>query len=65
MRVGGAEAAALGSDFDGLVVPVSAVPDVSALPRGTQLLRARGHAPEVVRGVLGENALRVLTDVCG
>ena len=65
MRVGGAEAAALGSDFDGLVVPVPALPDVSALPRVTQLLRARGHAPEVVRGVLGENALRVLTDVCG
>ncbi len=65
IRVGGAEAAALGSDFDGLVVPVSALPDVSAFPRVTQLLLARGHAPEVVRRVLGENALRVLTDVCG
>jgi len=65
IRVGGAQAAALGSDFDGLVVPVAGLPDVSAFPRVTQLLLARGHAPEVIRGVLGENALRVLTDVCG
>ena len=65
IRVGGAEAAALGSDFDGLVVPVADLPDVSGLPRVTQLLLARGHAPEVIRGVLGGNALRVLTEVCG
>jgi membrane dipeptidase len=65
LRVGGSEAAALGSDFDGLVVPVAALPDVSAFPRVTQLMLERGHAPEMIRGVLGENALRVLTDVCG
>jgi membrane dipeptidase len=65
IRVGGAGAAALGSDFDGMVVPVPTFPDVSAFPRVTQVLLARGHSVEVIRGVLGENALRVLTDVCG
>jgi len=44
-------------------VPV--LPDVSAFPHVIERLLARGHAPEVIRGVLAENTLRVLTEVCG
>jgi membrane dipeptidase len=65
IRVGGADAPALGSDYDGMIVPVSGMDDVTCLPRITQGLLARGHAPEVVRKALGENALRVITEVCG
>jgi len=65
LKVGGAEVPALGSDWDGFVVPVRGMEDVRCLPRLTAGLLARGHSPEIVRGFLGENALRVLTEVCG
>jgi len=65
IQVGGADAIALGSDFDGMVVPAKGMEDVTAYPRITQGLLARGQPQEIVRKVLGENALRVITDVCG
>jgi len=65
IRVGGADVAALGSDFDGMIVPVAGMEDVTCYPRITQGLIARGHAPEIVKKALGENALRVVTEVCG
>jgi microsomal dipeptidase-like Zn-dependent dipeptidase len=37
--------------------------DVSQLPALTQGLLARGHSPDVVRRVLGENLLRVMGEV--
>ena len=65
IRVGGADCVALGSDWDGAIVPVEGLGDVTGTPRITQELVARGHPPETVRKFLGQNALRVLTDVCG
>jgi membrane dipeptidase len=65
IRVGGAEAAALGSEYDGAIIPEAGMGDVTAFPRVTAGLLARGHAPQVVRKVMGENAIRVLTEVCG
>ncbi len=65
LSVGGADAVAIGSDFDGGIVPVRGMQDVRAYPRVTHGLLARGHTPETVRKVLGENALRMITEVCG
>jgi len=65
IRVGGAEAVALGSDWDGAIVPAEGLGDVTTLPAVTAGLLARGHSETVVRKALGENALRVVTEVCG
>jgi membrane dipeptidase len=64
-RVGGADAVALGSDWDGGITPVRGLEDVRGLPSVTQGLLARGWSDEDVRRLLGENALRVVTEVCG
>jgi len=58
MRVGGPQAAGLGSDFDGIEDPPMGLQDVSQLPKLTEELLRRGHSDEEVRGVLGENFLR-------
>lgn len=63
IRVGGEDAAALGSDFDGMIVPPSDVPTVLELPRVVQRMLDRGYAPERVRKVLGGNYLRVVAAV--
>lgn len=65
LDVGGPDCIALGSDWDGAIVPVSGLGDVTGLPAVTQELMARGHAPEIVQKFLGGNAMRVLSDVCG
>ncbi|UCE84732.1 MAG: membrane dipeptidase [Deltaproteobacteria bacterium] len=65
MRVGGEDAVAIGSDYDGAIVPAVGMGDVRSYPLVTHGLLARGHAHDAVRKLLGENALRVITDVCG
>ena len=65
IAVGGTDTPALGSDYDGGIVPVAGMADVTCYPRVTHGLLARGHPQEVVRKVMGENAMRVLTEVCG
>jgi membrane dipeptidase len=57
IQVGGEDAVAIGSDFDGYVDPPI---DASGLPALTELLLRKGLSEELVRRVLGENALRVL-----
>lgn len=65
IRVGGADCVALGSDWDGAIVPAEGLEDVTTLPAVTAGLLGRGHSQEVVRKALGENALRVITGVTG
>src|SRR5262245_38252864 len=57
MKVGGPQAAGLGTDFDGIEDPPVGLEDASKLPRLTEELLRRGHSEEEVRGVLGENFL--------
>jgi membrane dipeptidase len=57
MKLGGPQAAGLGTDFDGIEDPPVGMEDVSKLPKLTEELLRRGHSEAEVRGVLGENFL--------
>jgi membrane dipeptidase len=61
--VAGEDVPALGSDFDGFVVPPRGLEDVSMVPHLTAALSRRGVADAVLKKILGENALRVLASV--
>ncbi|WP_428265752.1 dipeptidase [Haliangium sp.] len=63
IKVAGEDVPALGSDFDGAVVPAPGLDDVADLPRLTAALARRGMPERTLRKVLGENALRVLREV--
>jgi membrane dipeptidase len=63
LRVAGPEHVGLGADWDGVPSMPRGMEDVSHLPALTRGLLERGHSPEVVRKVLGENLLRVLSEV--
>ena len=65
LEVAGPHAVALGSDYDGFIVPVEGMGDVRCYPLVTQGLLDRGHDPEVIANLLGANAARVLTQICG
>lgn len=59
-RVAGDRHVGLGSDFDGVRWLPVGMRGVDALPRITEELARRGWSPERLRGVLGQNFLRVL-----
>ncbi len=63
INIAGEEVPALGSDFDGFVIPPQGLEDVSMLPRLTHALSKRGLSNATLRKMLGENALRVLDEV--
>ncbi|MBA3820854.1 MAG: membrane dipeptidase, partial [Deltaproteobacteria bacterium] len=51
--VAGEDVAALGSDFDGFVVPPEGLEDVAAMPNLTVALSRRGVPPRVLQKILG------------
>ncbi|GJM21814.1 MAG: peptidase [Planctomycetota bacterium] len=59
LSVAGAEHVGLGSDFDGIPTTPIGMHDVAQLPRITEGLLERGHAPDSIRAVLGGNLMRV------
>ena len=61
--VAGEDVPALGSDFDGFVVPPEGLEDIAAMPNLTVALSKRGVAPRVLEKILSHNALRVLDAV--
>lgn len=61
--VAGDEVPALGSDFDGFVVPPEGLEDIAALPNLTVALSRRGVPPRILEKILGGNVLRVLDAV--
>ena len=58
-RVAGIDHVGLGSDFDGTLFMPEGVRDVAGFPNITAGLLARGFSEDQVRGILGENLLRV------
>lgn len=58
--VAGEDVPALGSDFDGFVVPPVGLEDIAALPNLTVALSRRGVPDRVLRKILGDNPMRVL-----
>jgi membrane dipeptidase len=63
LNVAGDDVPALGSDFDGFVVPPVGLEDIAALPNLTVALSRRGVPPRVLEKILGGNVLRVLDAV--
>lgn len=65
LRVVGDDSIALGSDFDGWVASMPrGLSDVSYLPRLTDRMLREGIPVDSIRKILGQNALRVIRDVC-
>lgn len=60
IAVGGEGVAALGTDYDGMIVPPHDLPDVTDLPYLVDDMLRRGWAPERIEGILGKNYLRVV-----
>jgi membrane dipeptidase len=63
LAAAGEDHVGLGADYDGIAVTPTDLPDVSALPRITEGLLRRGHAPHVVEKLLGANLARVFEAV--
>lgn len=61
--VAGEDVPALGSDFDGFVVPPAGLEDIAAMPNLTVALSRRGVPTRVLEKILGGNVLRVLDAV--
>jgi len=59
----GEDFAALGTDYDGLIVPPADLPDVTHHPVLVQDMLDRGWSEERIRKVLGQNYLRVVATI--
>jgi membrane dipeptidase len=59
LKVAGPEHVGLGADWDG-GGGVVGMEDIAALPKITERLLEEGYTPKQVKGVLGENLLRVI-----
>jgi membrane dipeptidase len=62
VKVAGADHVGLGSDFDGANMPYG-MEDATKLPLITDALLKEGYSESDVRKILGENTLRVMTEV--
>ena len=62
VKVAGIDHVGLGSDFDGANMPFG-MEDASKLPKITEGLLQKGYSDDDVKKILGENTLRLMTDV--
>jgi len=58
----GAEHVGLGSDFDGASMP-DVMEDVTRLPKITEALLNKGYSESQIKGILGENVLKLMEKV--
>ena len=63
LEVGGEQVGAIGTDYDGMIVPPGDLPDVTAHPLLVQDMLERGWSEDRIRGVLGGNYLRVVGSI--
>lgn len=63
IAVAGPDHVGIGADWDGVPSMPVGMEDVTDLPDLTRGLLERGHSPETIRKVLGENILRVMAEV--
>jgi membrane dipeptidase len=61
--VGGEDCAAIGTDYDGAILPPQGLEDARGLPKLTDAMRARGWSEQRVHKILGGNFLRALRSV--
>jgi membrane dipeptidase len=62
VKIAGVDHVGLGSDFDGAVMPLG-MQDVTHIPQITDALLKKGYSESDIRKILGENTLRVLSQV--
>jgi membrane dipeptidase len=62
VKIAGVDHVGLGSDFDGANMPYG-MEDASKLPAITEALLKKGYSEGDVKKILGENTLRVMTEV--
>jgi membrane dipeptidase len=62
VKVAGIDHVGLGSDFDGANMPYG-MEDATKIPQITEALLRKGYTQGDVRKILGENTLRLMTDV--
>jgi membrane dipeptidase len=64
-QVAGEDTPALGSDWDGSIIPPRDMPTCLELPRLVAALTARGLPDRAVQKIMGKNFLRVVREVRG
>ncbi len=62
VKIAGVDHVGLGSDFDGASMPIG-MEDATHLPQITDALLKKGYSESDIRKILGENTLRVLSEV--
>jgi membrane dipeptidase len=62
VKLVGPDHVGLGSDFDGGSMPVG-MEDCTQLPKITEALMRKGYSASDIKKILGENTLRLLTDI--
>jgi len=65
VKVAGEDCAALGSDFDGLILLPDELRDITESPKLVQLMLERGWSADRIHKILGGNFLRLLKELRG
>ena len=60
IAVAGEDCPAIGTDYDGAIIPPPDMPNPMSMPRLVDAMLRRGYGEERVRKILGGNALRVI-----
>lgn len=63
IEVGGEQIAAIGTDYDGAIIPPHDLADVTHHPKLVQDMLDRGWSEDRIRGLLGRNYLRVVEQI--